>query len=372
MTMHVGLNLVFQNPENARPDSHVYRDELAMALKAEHMGFDSVWTVEHHFTDYTMSPDPLTFLSWIAGQTSRIRLGTDVLVLPWHDPMRLAEQIALVDNLSGGRLILGIGRGLARVEYDGFRLDMNVSRQHFTESAEAILQGLEQGFVEYNGEIVKQPRRDIRPRPERSFRGRTYAAAVSPDSMPVMAKLGVGVLVIPQKPWADVRNDFDVYREVYLAENGVDAPPPLCGGFVVVDNDAKKAEDLAHEYIGQYYGTVIKHYELDQSPHAGVKGYEFYDKTAKYIKRHGATGASESFVELSPYGTPAQVLEKFEFIRETLGPCGFMPAFSFAGMPYEQADKSMSLFVEKVMPTLRTWASEGVPQGAERALTSSR
>lgn len=363
MTMHVGLNLVFQNPANALSDAEVYREELAMALEAERLGFDSVWTVEHHFTDYTMSPDPLTFLAWIAGQTTTIRIGTDVLVLPWHDPMRLAEQIALVDNLSGGRLILGIGRGLARVEYDGFRLDMNVSRQHFTESAEAILNGLEQGYVEYDGDIIKQPRRDIRPKPQRSFRGRTYAAAVSPDSMPIMAKLGVGVLIIPQKPWADVKNDFDVYRGHYLAENGVEAPAPICGGFVFIDNDPKKAEDLAHEYIGRYYETVIKHYELDQSPHAGVKGYEFYDKASKFINRHGTSGAAEAFVNLASFGTPAQVLEKLEFIRDTVQPCGFMPGFSYAGMPYDLANANMNLFVEQVMPTLREWASPGVPVG---------
>ena len=80
------------------------------------------------------------------------------------------------------------------------------------------------------GEFVNQPRRALRPAPFRSFRGRTFAAAVSPDSMPVMAKLGVGLLVVPQKPWEDVRKDFEVYRGIYREENGTEAPAPLAPG----------------------------------------------------------------------------------------------------------------------------------------------
>ena len=196
--MHVGLGVVFQNPEDALSDAEVWRQELAMAERAEEAGFDSLWTVEHHFTDYTMCPDPVQLLTYLAGRTQRIQLGTGVIVLPWHDPMRIAEQITMLDNLSGGRLLLGIGRGLARVEYEGFGVDMNTSRERFIESAEAVLQGLEQGYVEYDGELVHQPRRDIRPAPQHSFRGRTYAAAVSPESMPIMARLGIGLRRTPQ------------------------------------------------------------------------------------------------------------------------------------------------------------------------------
>ena len=90
-----------------------------MVEEAEDLGFDSIWTVEHHFTDYTMCPDPVQFLTWVAGKTN-LQLGTAVIVLPWHDPMRVAEQVTVLDNLSDGRLILGIGRGLARIEYEGF------------------------------------------------------------------------------------------------------------------------------------------------------------------------------------------------------------------------------------------------------------
>ena len=131
--MHVGYAPVFQNPGNARSDAEVYREELRIAEMAEPLGFDSIWSIEHHFTDYTMCPDAVQFLSYMAGRTKKAKLGTMVIVLPWHDPVRVAEQISLLDHVSGGRMILGFGRGLARVEYDGFRIDQNEGRERFVE-----------------------------------------------------------------------------------------------------------------------------------------------------------------------------------------------------------------------------------------------
>src|SRR5213596_3380951 len=86
--MHVGLAAVFQNPKKARSDIDVYRNELRLAAEAEPLGFESVWGVEHHFTDYTMCPDVLQFLTYMAGRTQRAQLGSMVVVLPWHDPLR--------------------------------------------------------------------------------------------------------------------------------------------------------------------------------------------------------------------------------------------------------------------------------------------
>src|SRR2546421_179408 len=119
--MHVGMASVFQNPKRGRSDFEVYRNELRLAELAEPLGFESVWGVEHHFTDYTMCPDVLQFLTYMAGRTQRAQLGSMVVVLPWHDPLRVAEEVSMLDNISDGRLILGLGRGAGRVEFDGFR-----------------------------------------------------------------------------------------------------------------------------------------------------------------------------------------------------------------------------------------------------------
>src|SRR5262245_32465602 len=173
--MHVGMAVIFQGQGEGRTDRNVYRNELRLGDLAEPLGFESLWGVEHHFTDYTMCPDVLQFLTYFAGRTQNIQLGSMVVVLPWHDPMRVAEQVVVLDHMCNGRLILGLGRGLGRVEFEGFGKDQEQSRPYFVEAAQMIMHGLERGYCQFDGKLIKQARRDLRPRPFKSFRGRTYA-----------------------------------------------------------------------------------------------------------------------------------------------------------------------------------------------------
>jgi alkanesulfonate monooxygenase SsuD/methylene tetrahydromethanopterin reductase-like flavin-dependent oxidoreductase (luciferase family) len=364
--MHVGYGAVFQNPNNALSDAEIYRNELRLAEMAEPLGFDSIWGVEHHFDDYTMCPDVLQFLSYIAGRTSHVKLGTGVVVLPWHDPIRVAEQISLLDHVSNGRVILGLGRGLARIEYEGFRIDQNEGRNLFVEYAELVLNALETGYME-GGRYTRQPRREIRPFPARSFKGRTYAAAVSPESMPIMAKLGAGLLVIPQKPWEAVKKDFEVYHKVWEEVNGsTPAPKPLSGGFCFVDENSDRAEEMAMKWIAANYQTVMKHYEMTSEKFGTQKGYEFYSNVGKFIKKHGVDGAARDFALLMPWGTPDQVIEKVSFIQNTIDANGVFFNFSFAGMPFDDAERSMKCFAKYVLPELKNWDTAPMLDATER------
>jgi alkanesulfonate monooxygenase SsuD/methylene tetrahydromethanopterin reductase-like flavin-dependent oxidoreductase (luciferase family) len=350
--MHVGMATVFQNPHRARSDHEVYRQELRLADLAEPLGFESIWGVEHHFTDYTMCPDVLQFLTYMAGRTT-IRLGSMVVVLPWHDPLRVAEQVSMLDNIAEGRLILGLGRGAGKVEFDGFRLSMDESRQRFVESAEMILRGLETGSCEYDGQFITQPRAPIRPAPFRSFRGRTYAAAVSPESVPIMAKLGIGILVIPQKPWHEVAKELEAYRSVYREVNATDAPPPICAGWTWCDDDAGRAEEMARRWIGGYYQTVLDHYQFAGDHLARTKGYEYYGKMSEKIAQYGTDKVIDYFMNLQVWGTPAQCYDKILDVRRRVGNDTFVGVFSYAGMPYEDAERNMRLFARDVMPALK-------------------
>ena len=354
--MHVGMASVFQNPQKTQTDREVYRNELRLADLAEPLGFQSIWGVEHHFTDYTMCPDVLQFLTYMAGRTERVQLGSMVVVLPWHDPMRAAEEIAMLDNISDGRLILGLGRGAGKVEFDGFRLSMDESRPRFVESAEMILGGLETGYCEYDGTYVKQPRAAIRPAPFKSFRGRTYAAAVSPESLPIMAKLGVGILIIPQKPWHEVAKELETYRTIYRQVNGVDAPPPVSAGWTFCDRDPERARDMARRYIGGYYQTVLDHYQFQGDHLATTKGYEYYGKMSDKIAEYGTDTVIDYFVNLQVSGTPEQCYEKILATQGKTGAEAFVGVFSYGGMPYEIAEESLRLFASEVMPELRRYA----------------
>ena len=356
--MHVGMASVFQNPNKGRTDREVYRNELRLADLAEPLGYESVWGVEHHFTDYTMCPDVLQFLTYVAGRTQRAQLGSMVVVLPWHDPMRVAEEVAMLDNISDGRLILGLGRGAGKVEFDGFRLPMDESRQRFVESAEMLLKGLESGWCEYDGTFVKQPRKAIRPRPSRTFKGRTYAAAVSPESMRIMAELGVGILIIPQKPWDVVRDELAQYRAAYREVNGTDPLPTVCAGWTFCDPDAGRAREMAVRYIGGYWDSVLRHYELAKDHLKHTKGYEYYGRMSEIAAEHGTDALSEFFLSLQVWGTPEQCYAKVAGIRERVGCDTFVACFRYAGMPVDEAERSMRLFAREVLPELKTLGVE--------------
>ncbi len=364
--MHVGLATVFQNPHKARTDFDVYANELRLADLAEPLGFESVWGVEHHFTDYTMCPDVLQFLTYMAGRSPRLQLGSMVVVLPWHDPMRVAEEISMLDNISGGRMILGLGRGAGKIEFDGFRLSMDESRERFVECAEMVLQGLETGYCEYDGTFVKQPRAAIRPAPFKSFKGRTYAAAVSPDSMPVVAKLGIGILVIPQKPWKEVAAELDTYRGIYRQVNGVEAPPPICAGWTFCDESHDRAEDMARRYIGGYYQTVLDHYNFQGDHLAKTRGYEYYGKMSEKIASYGTDKVIDFFMNLQVWGTPDECYDKIVDVRQRVGNETFVGVFSYAGMPYDEAERNMRLFARTVVPELKKVAP-GRPAGRAAA-----
>ena len=163
--MKVGIALNMLTKEG-RSDAEVFAEHLALGDLAEPLGFDSLWALEHHFTGYAMSPSPTQLLSYFAGRTKRITLGTAVIVLPWHDPVRVAEQIALLDIMSGGRCLFGFGRGAASVEYAGFRIPMEEARPRFVEAAQIVVKALTNESFEWEGEFFKIPRTSIRPRPD--------------------------------------------------------------------------------------------------------------------------------------------------------------------------------------------------------------
>jgi alkanesulfonate monooxygenase SsuD/methylene tetrahydromethanopterin reductase-like flavin-dependent oxidoreductase (luciferase family) len=116
--MDVGVQTLFASAGwDDISDAQVYEEDTSLARLAEEVGFDVVWAVEHHLYDYSFCPDNTQWLAYIAGRTERIDLGTAAIILPWNEPLRVAEKVALLDQLAAGRLRLGFGRGLSRREY---------------------------------------------------------------------------------------------------------------------------------------------------------------------------------------------------------------------------------------------------------------
>ena len=351
--MHSGLSLIFQNLDGKMSDAEMFRHELALAARAEEAGFDSVWTPEHHFSDYQLTPNVPQFLAWVAGQTKRVKLGTMVTVLPWHDPVRVVENFLLLDHLSQGRAIFGIGRGLGRIEFDGFRLEMGESRRRFTEYTEAIVNALETCVLSYDGELYHQPRTVIRPAPLKSFRGRTFASAISPQSMELMARLGVGLMVIAQKPWETVESELAMYRERYLELNGEEAPKPILCVFVGVHQDAAEAQRIRDVYLQRYARSTVEHYEFANVGFADIEGYEYYAGLAKNIEKYGLHKFNAFLADLQVWGTPDEVIAKLlDYVKRT-DAGAVLATVSFGGMAPDEARANFDLYAREVLPALQ-------------------
>ncbi|MDW5597636.1 LLM class flavin-dependent oxidoreductase [Conexibacter stalactiti] len=365
--MHTGLSLIFQNVDDDLSDADVYRHELELAARAESSGFESVWVPEHHFTSYQLTPNVPQFLAWLASQTSTLKLGTMVSVLPWQDPIRTAENFVMLDHLSGGRGMLGIGRGLGRVEFDGFRLQMGESRRRFSEYAEAILNGLDSGFMEYAGEFYRQPRVELRPRPFAPYRGRTFASAISPQSIDLMAGLGAGLMVIAQKPWETVEAEMANYRRRYLEVNGEEAPKPILCVFVGVAPTEEEAQTLRDVYLQRYARSTVEHYEFDNVGFAQIEGYEYYAALSRNIEKHGLDRFCSFLADLQVWGTPDQVVERVLGYVDRLDAGAVVMAPSFGNMPPEVSAANYDLLAREVVPRLQAYdvgGDVGVRHGA--------
>jgi alkanesulfonate monooxygenase SsuD/methylene tetrahydromethanopterin reductase-like flavin-dependent oxidoreductase (luciferase family) len=354
--MEVGLLLIFQNYLGRGRDADVVRNEMRVAELAEPLGFDKIWPVEHHFTDYSACPDNLQFLSWAAARTSRIKLATGAVIVPWNDPLRVAEKAVLLDHLSGGRAVLGLGRGLARVEYEHFGLDMSDSRARFDEGARMIIDALETGFIESQGPHYPQVRTEIRPRPLKGFRDRFYSVGMSPESVEQVAALGARLMTFSQQPWdAYATGTLASYRETYRRCHEGVPPPPVTGDLMFCGADERGVEERATEFMSNYFLTIVGHYEILSDHFKKVKGYDHYARASELFAEIGLDTAVKGYCGVQTWGTPEMILEKLRRRRELLGDFELNMIVNYGGLPYDEAEKSLRLFAGEVLPELHRW-----------------
>lgn len=334
-----------------------------------------MWMTEHHFDDYSISPAPLMTLAWIASRTKRLRLGTAVIVAPWHDPVRIAEQICWLDHLSGCRGIFGFGRGLARAEFEGLRIDQSKARELFDEVVDLVMKALDTGFIE-GGKIFNQPRREIRPRPLRSLKGRAFVAGGTPDLLKAAARLGMPRLFlnqpmttlgnrgpfggskvntghVPTTAEAEVDPWLTTWKEVRPSEP---PPGPFVSNLVFVDDSAERAEKLARTYAVNSFRSAIKHYELTSDHHGSIKGYEAYQSLK--MTPEDVELAVEGVVQQSIFGTPQQILDKYQPILKQRKPQGLFPHLWTGGMPHDEVVRNMRLFARHCLPEMHSWKGE--------------
>jgi alkanesulfonate monooxygenase SsuD/methylene tetrahydromethanopterin reductase-like flavin-dependent oxidoreductase (luciferase family) len=353
MKVGIALNMLSQT---GRSDAAVLSEHMALGDLAEPLGFDSLFALEHHFTGYAMSPAPCQLLAYYAGRTKRITLGTAVIVLPWHDPIRVAEEIALLDIMCGGRCLFGFGRGAASVEYEGFRIKQDEARPRFIEAARIIQLALSQESFEFRGDYFQIPHTAIRPRPISHPEQRFYGTAVSPESVEVMASLGFSMLVIMQNEWPKAAADIHRFNTLAAAQGYRPRAPMILTNVSVAESRAE-AQERAIEFLGRKWDSIDDHYRFSDGHLNTVKGYEAYDKVGQtYAKMKDPTRrtrATEFYVSIQLVGTPGDCVQKLEELQSLTGLDHLITEFAFGGLPHAEAERGMRLFAEKVLPVLQ-------------------
>jgi alkanesulfonate monooxygenase SsuD/methylene tetrahydromethanopterin reductase-like flavin-dependent oxidoreductase (luciferase family) len=336
----------------AIPDRRIFAEEVGHALLAEELGFDSVWTIEHHFTPYTMVTNPIQLLTYLAGKTERVDLGTMVIVIPWHNPVRVAEDIAMLDALLGeGRQVLaGVGRGLGRREYAGMGIEQGEARGRFDEGIEIIRRLLVTGECTFHGEHFDVDQVRLRPQPGRDLSDSLLCAAGSPETMAVVAKLDIKPLIIPTAQVRIALGGAQNYMRL-RHEAGLAPVETKMAMWTYCAETEAEAEAAAERYMLEYTDSALRHYELGGSHFDDMKGYKGYAKMAEII-RNDDTGWRRSVVDGHPWGTPDQLIAKVEKLAADFGTSEISFVFRYGSMPQAEAERSMRLFAKEVLPAL--------------------
>lgn len=367
--MRVGATLINQNYNDwdrfeaeergedvpARPtkaDSEVFLEEINIARIADETGFDSLWTIEHHFTPYTMVTNPMQYLTYIAGITERVDLGTMVNVLPWHNPVQVAEAVIMLDTFLGeGReMICGVGRGLGRREYEGLSIDQAEARIRFDESIQVLRQLLATGACNFDGDHFHIKDLRLRPQPDRDLSGNLWGAGGTDDSVAIIAKHDVKPLCIPTTSLGLSLETAQKHARLHREAGFAPSKTKLALWTYCAETEAK-AQEGAEKYMIEYTDSALRHYELLGSHLGDIKGYESYG-TMQQALREDSSPFRRGFYETHPWGTPEKIIKEATELATSFGTDEIIFLFKYGSMPIDVAEKSMRLFAKEVIPAL--------------------
>ncbi|HTY55572.1 MAG TPA: LLM class flavin-dependent oxidoreductase [Candidatus Binataceae bacterium] len=347
--MKFGMLHLFESPMG-RTEYQVMKEQLDLMRSAEDLGFDSVWPAEHHFSDYGYCASPAVSLAAIASVTKRIRLGTGIVVLPFHNPIRVAEEYAMLDLMSDGRVDFGVGRGYQPIEFKGFQLDQAKSRGIFNESLEIIMQAWTQERVNFKGVHFNIQDLAIRPKPLQKPHPPVWVAGLSEATFPMVGKWGCNLLCAPVFGFqgnsaADLLNS---YRQALRASGHDPATKEIAALCMVycAETTAQARREFS-ESVMWYYRTIAKYI----APPAGqgpVKTYELYTKTRDLA-------AKVSFEELLEAGALIcgdrdHCIEQITSMKEKLGFTQLLCWTRLGGLDTQKVLKSMELMQKHVIP----------------------
>lgn len=334
-----------------RPQRAILREAVAQTALAEELGFDGCWLAEHHFSNYGIVGHLPTMAAALAEATRTIRIGLAVAVLPFAHPLRLAEELALVDVLSNGRLDVGVGRGYQPQEFQHFGVPFEEASARFTETLEVMELAWTKEQFSYQGRFYQFDDVSIFPRPLQQPHPPVLHAAVSSSTFERSGRLGHPILTSPNfTPIEIVRDNFATYRRA-LTESGYDPAGydyPMLQQ-VYVAEDAEEAKRFPREYAMFFYETLSR--LLPNVDHNSIPvDYNEYGRMQHNIERLRYEYLLEHGINV---GTPEQVVERIKILQQEAGVNYYIGWFNFGAMPDDRVRRSMELFASEVMPAFQ-------------------
>ena len=330
--------------------------QLAQVCFAEKLGFSDVWLTEHYFTGESVYNDALLFASAVAMRTERIRIGFAVVQLPFHHPVRLAVQLALLDNLSKGRIDVGVGKGTICNEYEfvGHGLRSDDSRERMEEAIEIIERLWNGDPVTYNGRYYQVHVPQLRPQPvQRPLP--LWRSVISPNSFTECGRIGVPILTarLPVarigERWASYRAGLEAGGHNAATRARLLAQSALWRNVYVAESDAQAEDELSALLLGTRAHMMHVRGEYNPPDFA-------IDPAMLNPWADPATGDAEAVKYVlatgSLYGSPARVRDQVVELRDA-GVGHLLCQTGFGDMSHEQNLASMRRFGEEVMPAFR-------------------
>jgi luciferase family oxidoreductase group 1 len=338
--MDIGTFLLMQSP-SARPSQEIFARGVELAQAAESLGFRNVWLGEHHFSTYGYLSRPAQLATYIAAKTTRLRVGTAVIVVPLHHPLLIAEEVATLDLLSGGRLDVGFGRGYQHYEFERFGLQLEAARQRWDESIDIIMKAFEGRPFSYAGKFFQLPETSVFPQPQQKPHPPIWIVAQSPYAVEQAVRQGFNVLTGGFGISVEMLGEFGkLFRKTVEEVKPARQPSVGVQRAVYVTKSEADAREAAEQARWNMRVTLSlrNHYERVEGGKAIPVPAPKEPSLEDLLERHLVIG------------TPETVIRQIKRLQDLVGITHFNCSFWIGDMDQARVLRSMELFSKEVMP----------------------
>ena len=338
--MQIGTFLLMQSP-SYRSSQEIYSRGIELAQAAESLGFHNVWLGEHHFSTYGYLSRPAQLATYIAAKTKTLRVGTAVIVVPLHHPLLVAEEIATLDLVSGGRADIGLGRGYQHYEFERFGLELEKARDRWNDSVDIIMKAFEGKPFSHDGPHYKIPETVVFPLPVQKPHPPIWNVAQSPYAVEVSVRRGFNVLTGGFGVSIDRLAEFGQICKKVVAEVKP-AHPTLIGvqrAVYVAENDADARDAVEHARWNMRVTLSLRnHYERVENGNAIAVPAQNEPDTDDLLDRYLVIGS------------PDTVIRQIRRMQDSVGMTHFNCSFWIGDMEQARVLRSMERFSREVMP----------------------